>query len=94
MAYCCTFSKDFLKLEKVLWAINYGVTMDLQKKFFVEPAESFPQWLKITLWKEIGYLVQKYKVAIKKNNFADMFSNTFPDFISDMGVTNHRHYDR
>ena len=64
MAYCCTFRKDFLKLEKILWAINYGVTMDLQKKSFVEHAESYPHWLKITLWKEIGCLVQKYKVAI------------------------------
>ena len=29
-----------------------------------------------------------------KNVFLNMLSNTFLDFISDMGVTDHRHYDR
>ena len=44
--------------------IDYGVTMDLQKKSFVEPAKSFLQWLKITLWKKLDCLVQKYTIAI------------------------------
>ena len=38
--------------------------MDLQKKSFIEPAESCLHWLKIILWKELGHLVQKYEVAI------------------------------
>ena len=39
--------------------------MDFQKKSFIEPAESYPHWLKITLWKElVGWLLQRYKVAI------------------------------
>ena len=38
--------------------------MDLQKKSFTEPAESCFHWLKITLWKELGSLVQKYRIAI------------------------------
>ena len=41
--------------------------MDLQKKSFIEPAENFPHWLKITLSKESGCLVQKYRIAIKKH---------------------------
>ena len=38
--------------------------VDLQKKFLIEPAESCPRWLKINLWKELGRLVQKYRIAI------------------------------
>ena len=37
--------------------------MDIQKKSFIEPAESCPHWLKTTLWK-LGHLVQKYRIAI------------------------------
>ena len=44
--------------------IDYGVTMDLQKRSFIQPAENCPHWLKITLWKKLGGLVQKYRVAI------------------------------
>ena len=46
--------------------IGYGVTMDLQKKSFIEPGKSCPHWLKITLWKEFSCLVQKYRIAILK----------------------------
>ena len=48
MAYRWTFGKDPLKLEKSERStikydkIDYGVTMDLQKKSFIEPAESRP----------------------------------------------------
>ena len=38
--------------------------MDLQKKSFIEAGESFPHWLKMTLWKELGRLTQKYRIAI------------------------------
>ena len=38
--------------------------MDLQKKYFIKSAESGPDWLKITLWKELGRLVQKEREAI------------------------------
>ena len=38
--------------------------MDLQKKPFIKPAETCPHWLKIKLWKELGRLVQKYKITI------------------------------
>ena len=41
--------------------IDYGVTA---KNFFIKPDESCPHWLKITLWMELGHLVQKYSVAI------------------------------
>ena len=71
MVYRWTFRKDPLKLEKICeWStikfgiIDYGVTMDLQKKFFIEPAESCPHWLKIILWKKLGRLAQKYRIAI------------------------------
>ena len=38
--------------------------MDFQKKFSTESAKSCPHWLKITLWKELGRLDQKYEIAI------------------------------
>ena len=38
--------------------------MDPQKKSFTEPAKSCPDWLKTTLWKNLGYLGQKYRIAI------------------------------
>ena len=38
--------------------------MDLQKKFFTEPAKSCPDLLKTTLWTDLGYLVQKYRIAL------------------------------
>ena len=61
MAYGWTFGKDPLKLEK-FWErsiikydkINYGVMM----------YQSCPHWLKITVRKELGRLVQKYRIAI------------------------------
>ena len=43
---------------------DYDVTMDLQKKPFIGSAESCPHWLKITLWKELGSLVERYRIAI------------------------------
>ena len=33
--------------------------MDLQKKSFTESAKKFPDWLKITLWRELGYPSQE-----------------------------------
>ena len=48
---------------------RYDITMNLQKKFFIEPAEGCPHWLKITLWKKLGLLVQKYRIAIYKTFF-------------------------
>ena len=38
--------------------------MDLQKNSFIEPAENCPHLLKIKLQKNLGRLVQKYRVAI------------------------------
>ena len=38
--------------------------MDLQKKSFIEASENCTHWLKITLWKELDRLVQKYRIAI------------------------------
>ena len=64
MAYCWTFENGSLKLVKILWAMHYGVTMDPQKKSFIEPGESCPHWLKITSWNELGRLVHKYRIAI------------------------------
>ena len=72
--------------------IDYGVTMDLQKKAFIEAGEFCPNWLKITLRKRLGCLVWKYKVAIKK--IPNMLSNTFLDLISEIGVTDSRHYGK
>ena len=70
--------------------------MDLGKKSFVELAESCIHLLKIRLWKELGRLVQKYRIAINFffKNFPNMLSNTFSNFISDMELTDHRNYDR
>ena len=59
--------------------------MDLQKSF-IEPAESCPHRLKITLWKKVGRLVQQYRI------FPNMLSNT--SLISDMEVTDPKYYDR
>ena len=70
MAYGWTFRKDPLKLEKILLAIHNSVgynrlwwNEDPQKKSFIEPAKSCPLWLK-TLRKNIGFLVQKYRIPI------------------------------
>ena len=43
---------------------------------FIKPAKSCPHLLKITLWKKLGHLVQKYMIAILKNIFPNMLSNT------------------
>ena len=43
------------------------------------------------LWKELGCLVQNTGLLFKKK-FPNMLSNTFLDFISDMGVADHRHH--
>ena len=71
MAYRWTFSKDPGKLENIYEQstikndiIDYGVTMDFQKKSFIEPVESCPHQLKITLRNQLGRLVQKYRIAI------------------------------
>ena len=58
MLFRWTFGRDPLKFCE--WSsikydkIGYGVTMDLLKKSFIEPAESYPKLpkLKITLRKE------------------------------------------
>ena len=67
--------------------------MNLQKSSFIKHAGNCPYWLKIALRKELGHLAQKYGIAILKIFFPDILSNTSLDFASDMGVTNHRHYD-
>ena len=36
----------------------------MAKNAIIKPGESCPRELKITLWKELGDLVQKYMVAI------------------------------
>ena len=58
-----------------------------------------------TCWK-LSYLIENYimegvrspspeiKDCYLKNIFPDMLSNTSLDFILDMGVTDHRHYDQ
>ena len=68
--------------------------MDLQKKSFIEPSKICPHWLKTILWKELGHLVQKYRIAILKNISLVCCQTLFSDFISDLGVTDHRHYDQ
>ena len=71
MAYRWTFKKDPLKLEKICEGstikydiIDYGVTKDMEKKSFIEPAEGCSHWLKTTLWKKLGRLTRKYRIAI------------------------------
>ena len=94
MAYRWTFAKDSLKLEEILWAIHHGAaTTDLQIKFFIEPAESCPHLLKATLWKELAPLVKWCRITIWKTFFL-ICSQTLLFIISDMRVTDHRHYDR
>ena len=44
--------------------IDYGVKIDFQKKSFIERAESCPRLSEIKLWKKLGRLVEKYRVAI------------------------------
>ena len=71
MTYHWAFGKDPLNLEKFCERstikydiIDYDVTMDLQQKSFIETGESCPPWLKVILWKELGSLVQKYRITI------------------------------
>ena len=71
MEYRWTFGKGSLNLGKLCErstinydVIDYGVTMDLQKKAFIETGESSPHWLKITWWKELDRLVHKYEITI------------------------------
>ena len=52
MAYHWPLGKDPLNLQKFCeWStikydiMDYGVTMDLQKKSFIKTGESFPRWL-------------------------------------------------
>ena len=63
--------------------------MHLQKKSFIEPVECCPHWLKITLWKKLGHLLQKKDL---KMIFPNMLSSASLNFISDMGITDHKHY--
>ena len=56
--------EDFVSDTQLNDIIDYDVTMDLQKKSFIGPAESCSHWLKITLWKKLGRLVQNYRIAI------------------------------
>ena len=65
MTYRWIFGKDRLQLEKICErpTIKYD-KIDLQKKSFIEPVESCPHCLKITLWKELSRLVQKCRIAI------------------------------
>ena len=47
--------------------IDYCV---MAKNSFIKPGESCPHWLKITLWKELGHLVQKCRVACYLKTFS------------------------
>ena len=49
------------------------MTMDHQKKSFIEPPENCPHWLKIKLWKDLRRLVQKYNIAILKTFFLILY---------------------
>ena len=60
-AYRWTFGKDPLKLEKI-WYNRLCCNNGSSEKN-IEPGESCPHWLKITLWKELGRLVQKSRIA-------------------------------
>ena len=69
---------------------DYCVTLELQKKSFIEPAEtSCPHWLKITFMEGV-----RSPSPYLKNIFLNILSNTYLDFISVMEVTDHRHYDQ
>ena len=70
MAYRWTCGKGPQKLGKFCEQstttydiIDYSLTMDLQRKSFIEPAKSCPHWLQIKLWNELGRLVQKYRIV-------------------------------
>ena len=65
--------KGSCKFREILWVIlnkiwnnrlGMVVTIDLQKKSFIETGQSYPHWLKITLKKELGQIVQKYRITI------------------------------
>ena len=44
--------------------------MDLQKKYFIELAESCRRLLKIALWDKLGCVVQIYRIAFLKMFFS------------------------
>ena len=44
--------------------MDYGVTVDRQKKSFIKPGEKWLHRLKIILWNELGRLVQKHRITI------------------------------
>ena len=66
--------------------------MDFQKKSFIEPGESCLYWLKITLWKT-SYLALSRNIGLLFEKKFSQFFVTFLDFISDMVVIHHRHFD-
>ena len=100
IAYHWTFGKDSQQIDKIFEqsrinydTIDYGVTVDRQKVLY-------QAWWKLTSSFE-NYIMEWVRSpspeiydCYLKNIFSNLLSNTFSDFIPDMGVTDHRHYDR
>ena len=93
MTYHWSFGKDpnfekFCERSTIRYdKIDYGVMMDLQKKAL------YRKWCKLSALIE-NYIMgavrspsPKIYDYYVKNIFLNMLSNTFSDFISDMGVT-------
>ena len=100
MGYRWNFGKEPVKLEKFCeWStikydiISYFVTIDLQKRFFIKPAKSWPHWNKSALRKSYVAWWRNIDLQYFNKHFPHILSNTPLDFISDMGVTDHRPYD-
>ena len=81
IGYCSTFWKILKNYRKFCERstikydiIYYGVTMDIRKKSFIKSAKSCPHWLKIKLWKDLGRLVQKYRISMWKTFFLILYA--------------------
>ena len=87
--------RTFCKRSTIIYdMIDYGVTVDLQKKSLIEPTKSCPHWLKITRnMQGVRSPSPGIQDCCFKNIFPSMLSNTSLDFILDMEVTDQIHYD-
>ena len=67
-----------LRHERVKYDItDYGETLNLQKKSFIEPGNKVsPHLLNIALWK-LGGLVQECRITIQKTFFSHFFGFYF-----------------
>ena len=55
--------------------MDYGVTMDLQKKSFIEPGESYPHWIKNYIMEGVWLPILEILDCYLKNIIPNMLPN-------------------